>query len=335
MYLSDNTLDDLMLRVFERLLNSKNIIHPTRGEATELTGVLLQLTNPRARLSRTETKGKLFSCLGELFWYLAKTNNVKFISYYVSRYRDESDDGRVVHGGYGPRFFAMDGRHDQIQNIINLLKKHQDSRRAVIQLFDAADIDHSSPRHKEIPCTCTLQFMVRRKRLHMFTNMRSNDAFIGLPHDVFVFTMLQEIVARSLGLELGKYKHFAASLHLYKKDADGARHYLREGWQPTVFCMPPMPFGDPWKSIKTAVHTERAIRLRKKHDISEQKIDYYWKDILRLLEIFALSKNLDHKAIALQKRKMTSRIYDIYIEPRRLAALKRAKDKQHEQLGLF
>jgi thymidylate synthase len=99
--------------------------------------------------------------------------------------------------------------------------------------------------------------------------------------------------------------------------------------------MPPMPFGDPWKSIKTAVHTERAIRLRKKHDISEQKIDYYWKDILRLLEIFALSKNLDHKAIAQQKRKMTSRIYDIYIEPRRLAALKRAKDKQHEQLGLF
>src|SRR5262245_46512518 len=146
MYLSDTTLDDLMLRVFEKLLNSKNVIHPTRGEATELTGVLLQLTNPRARLSRTETKGKLFSCLGELFWYLAKTNNVKFISHYVSRYRDESDDGRVVHGGYGPRFFAMDGQHDQIQNVITLLKKHQDSRRAVIQLFDAGDIDHSSPR---------------------------------------------------------------------------------------------------------------------------------------------------------------------------------------------
>jgi thymidylate synthase len=99
MYLSDTTLDDLMLRVFERLLKSKNVIHPTRDEATELTGVLLQLKNPRARLSRTETKGKLFSCLGELFWYLAKTNDVKFISHYVSRYRDESDDGRVVHGG--------------------------------------------------------------------------------------------------------------------------------------------------------------------------------------------------------------------------------------------
>lgn len=335
MYLSDTTLDDLMLRVFERLLNSKNTIHPTRGEATELTGVLLQLTNPRARLSRTETKGKLFSCLGELFWYLAKTNDVNFISHYLSRYRDESDDGRVVYGGYGPRFFAMDGRHDQIRNVITLLKKQQDSRRAVIQLFDAADIDHTTVRHKEIPCTCTLQFMVRQKRLHMFTNMRSNDAFVGLPHDVFVFTMLQEIVARSLGLELGKYKHFAASLHLYKKDAEGARHYMQEGWQSTAFCMPPMPLGDPWSSLKLSVHLERAIRLHKRHDISELKIDNYWKDLLRLLEIFACSKTHDHKSIAKHKRKMSIRLYDIYIETRRLVALKRAKDKHPEQLGLL
>lgn len=335
MYLSDATLDDLIFRVFERLLESRNRIYPTRGEATELTGVLLQLTNPRARLSRTETKGKLFSCLGELFWYLAKTNNVKFIAHYVSRYRDESDDGRVVHGGYGPRLFAMDNRHDQIQNVIALLKKNQDSRRAVIQLFDAADIDHSAARHKEIPCTCTLQFMVRQRRLHMFTNMRSNDAFIGLPHDVFVFTMLQEIIARSLGLELGKYKHFAASLHLYKKDADGARQFLEEGWQSTEFCMPPMPPGDPWSSIKTAVKAERAIRLCREHDISQLKLDNYWKDLLRLLEIFARSKLHDGKAIAGQKRKMSVNLYDIYIEPRRRAALRHAKAKKPEQLGLF
>jgi len=40
-----------------------------------------------------------------------------------------------------------------------------------------------------------MQFMVRRRRLHLLTNMRSNDAFIGLPHDIFAFTMLQEIMA--------------------------------------------------------------------------------------------------------------------------------------------
>ena len=131
---------------------------------------------------------------------LAKTNSLEFISYYLSRYQDESEDGRTVYGAYGPRLFKLRGIN-QINNIRRLLKK-RDSRRAVIQLFDAKDI---AKRHKDVPCTCTMQFMVRRRRLHLLTNMRSNDAFIGLPHDIFAFTMLQEIMARSLGLELGTY----------------------------------------------------------------------------------------------------------------------------------
>jgi thymidylate synthase len=48
-----------------------------------------------------------------------------------------------------------------------------------------------------------MQFIVRREELHLFVCMRSNDAFMGLPHDVFAFTMLQELVARLIGCELG------------------------------------------------------------------------------------------------------------------------------------
>src|SRR5580704_9691399 len=237
MYLSDTTIDDLLHRVLKKLLECKKAIHPSRGPAKELTGVLLQLTNPRSRLSRTEKKGKVFSCLGELLWYLAKTNDLKFIKYYVSRYEKETDDGLTIHGGYGPRLFALlrgDCKINQIESVLALLKKNPDSRRAVIQLFDAWDIaDDTVPglRHKEIPCTCSLQFTVRKKRLYMFTTMRSNDAFVGLPHDVFTFTMLQEIMARSLGLELGRYKHFVGSLHLYEDNARDARQYLKEGYQ--------------------------------------------------------------------------------------------------------
>ncbi len=175
---------------------------------------------------------------------LAKTNSLEFISYYLSRYQDESEDGRTVYGAYGPRLFKLRGIN-QINNIRRLLKK-RDSRRAVIQLFDAKDI---AKRHKDVPCTCTMQFMVRRRRLHLLTNMRSNDAFIGLPHDIFAFTMLQEIMARSLGLELGTYFHLVGSLHLYKRNRDSARRYLNEGWQSSNVAMPPMPVGNPWSSI--------------------------------------------------------------------------------------
>lgn len=319
MYITAGTLDDLLHRVISKLLKSKNRIKPTRGEATELPGVLLQLTNPRARLSRTEKKGVLFSCLGELLWYLAKTKDVRFISYYVPRYKDESDDGRTVYGGYGPRLFNMKGR-DQVGNVLTLLRKNPDSRRAVIQLFDAADIAN---KHKEIPCTCTLQFMIRHRRLHMFTSMRSNDAFIGLPHDVFAFTMLQEIMGRSLGLELGRYKHAVGSLHLYEEHRESAQQYLEEGWQATVL-MPLMPMTDPWNSIRRVLTAECAIRRRGSMAIPDQSLDKYWADLVRLLQIYRHFKRGGSREIARLKRKMSTRIYDTYIEQKRQRANKRA-----------
>jgi thymidylate synthase len=70
-YFSGGTLDDVMRSVIEAIRSHGGRIQPSKGWATELTGVLLELTDPRARLSRTETRGKPYSCLGELCWYLA------------------------------------------------------------------------------------------------------------------------------------------------------------------------------------------------------------------------------------------------------------------------
>jgi len=225
-----------------KLVKSNVRNQAARGGTRELRSVLLKLSNPRARLSHTEKKGKIFSALGELLWYLAKSNDLEFISYYLDQYRKESEDGATVYGAYGPRLFNKRG-NDQVKNVLDLLGRHSSTRRAVIQLFDAEDI--AAP-HKEIPCTCTLQFMVRDGRLELAACMRSNDAFKGLPHDVFSFTMIQEIVARTLGHQLGVYTHFVGSLHLYDSDLRAARQYLDEGWQPTqLVAMPTMPPGDP------------------------------------------------------------------------------------------
>src|SRR5690606_4963573 len=122
--------------------------------------------------------------------YLSKSNNLDFIKYYIPPYHKASDDKVTIHGGYGPRLFNMNGHINQVDNIINLLKTNPSSRRAVIQLFDAEDLLNY---HSDIPCTNTLQFTIRDDKLIMMTSMRSNDAFLGLPHDIFCFTMLQEI----------------------------------------------------------------------------------------------------------------------------------------------
>ena len=122
-------------------------------------GVLLQLSNPRARLSRTENKQVLFSCLGELLWYLAGSRELAFIELCLWQHEHESDDGVTVHGAYGPRLFHMRGGQDQVANVLSLLRARPTSRRAVIQMLDAADL---ATAHKDVPCT--LQPAIHRSR---------------------------------------------------------------------------------------------------------------------------------------------------------------------------
>lgn len=184
--ISGKILDDLLRKVLMKLLASTNQITASRGPAREITGVLLELERPLARLSRSETRGRLFSSLGEFLWYLSRDNRLDFISYYISDYNDETEDGETIYGGYGPRIFRQRCQ-DQMRNVVTQLRDNPTSRRAVIQIFNAEDIER---RHTEIPCTCTLQFLIRRNHLHMMTTMRSNDAYIGLPHDIFCFTMI-------------------------------------------------------------------------------------------------------------------------------------------------
>jgi thymidylate synthase len=315
MFISAPTLDDLLHKVFQKLLKQGISIASNQGSSKELIGVMLKLQNPLARLSRTESKGKVFSGLGELFWYLSGTNDLAFISYYLDQYKKATDDGKTIFGGYGPRLF-FNRRIDQVSNVLHLLAKPGDTRRAVIQLFNAEDlVEH----HKDIPCTCTLQFLRRGGQLHMVTYMRSNDAFIGLPHDIFAFTMLQEMLARKLGIEIGTYSHAVGSLHLYDRNEVQARTYLEEGWPSTSFHlpMPSMPLGDPWLHIAELSKAEGAIRRGNEFDLKQCKLPAYWKDVIRLLKIFRLGKSKlksEVQKISGIKKSMSSEVYDIYID---------------------
>ena len=311
-FFDGQTLDDVMKSVIEAILSKGTWIQPSKGGCTELTGVLLEIADPRARFSRTETKGKPFSSLGELCWFLAKTNELGFISYYLPMYKKYAD-GDIIYGGYGPRLFSWGGI-DQVAQIISTLREKPNTRQAVIQLFDAADIVE---RHKDVPCTCTMQFLIRDKKLHMITYMRSNDAMWGLPHDIFCFTMLQEIIARSLSVELGYYKHAVGSIHVYDENKSEAHQFLQEGWQPTDMAMPPMPIGDPWPAIGLLLRAESDIRTTGTCSGHERSnLDPYWSDLIRLLQIFRCSKDKS-KLEALELRsKMSSGVYNSFIDKR-------------------
>lgn len=139
--------------------------------------------------------------------------------------------------------------------------------------------------------------------------MRSNDAYRGFPHDVFCFTMLQEIVARSLHLEIGQYRHFAGSMHIYEEDISKAELYLSEGVQPRIE-MPSMPNESPWPAIDTLRNAEAAIRRGDKVNASSLGLSPYWTDLVRLLQVFAARGNDDQ--IERLKNELNFKRYGVY-----------------------
>ena len=308
-YFTACTLDDLMRQVVQAILHGGCPIRPTKGPAKELTSVLLKIRNPRARISRTETRGKPYSCLGELCWYLARADDLEFIAYYIPAYRSYAD-GDHVHGAYGPRLFSWNNIN-QFDNIKTLLTQKPDSRQAVVQLFDAEDLIQP---HSDIPCTCALQFMIRKRRLHMLATMRSNDVYLGLPHDIFCFTMLQEILARTLAVEMGTYTHVVGSLHLYDLNLREAEQFLDEGWQSTKITMPHMPPGDPWPAIDYVLTAESSLRTGTPAPTPVLgHIHPYWADLIRLLQVFRARKDRDPSRIISLKQSMSSDVYSPFI----------------------
>ena len=232
----------------------KNSANP--DPTSEIIAVMIHLTNPLARLSRSEKRGNAISALAELLWYFTGDNRTDFISHYIHPYRKFDENG-AIYGGYGPRIFKHQGKYNQLSNVIRLLSENPDTRKAVIQIFDGRDI---VDKHEDIPCTCTIQFLLRSGKLNMVVYMRSNDAYIGLPHDIFAFTMLQEMVSRALGVEIGGYFHSVGSLHLYKKNQKDVKEYLNEGHQSSLSPMPSMPSGNTLVEIKKLLDFESKVR---------------------------------------------------------------------------
>jgi thymidylate synthase len=304
------TVDDLMRVAVEALQSDGIHINPTKGGCTEISAATFELTNPRTRVSRSSTRGRLFSALGELCWYLSGSNRTDDIAYYVNYYRNLDEEG-VIFGGYGPRLLSFDGVN-QVEYVIRTLRGAPSSRKVVIQLFDHQDVVEY---HPDVPCTCMLQYLLRDGRLSAITYMRSNDVFRGMPHDLFCFTMLQELIARSVGAELGSYHHMVGSLHMYDDDARELDAFVAEGWQATTRVMPEMPPEDPWPGVASLLRVERELKAGASPDEVDFGPEPYWADLGRLLGVYAVRKG-PRDAIERIQSAMHSDYYNCYIADR-------------------
>ena len=97
-----------------------------------------------------------------------------------------------------------------------MLEKDPNTRQAVIHIKEPRNVINNPT--KDLNCTLTLQFLIRDNKLHLITNMRSNDIWLGLPYDVFNFTCMQIQMAMELGVDVGNYYHNVGSFHMYARD---------------------------------------------------------------------------------------------------------------------
>ncbi|MCV0384475.1 MAG: thymidylate synthase [Erythrobacter sp.] len=313
MQFTGDSLDTVLHKLYGALAEDGKKHTGTRGDTRELLSVTLKIAKPRARISISENRGKPFSALGELLWYLSGCDSLDFIEPYVGRYADDAVDG-TLEGAYGPRLLNLRGGINQFDSIHQLLTDNPGSRRAVIQLFNAEDI---STRHREIPCTTTIQFHLRDEHLHMSVTLRSNDAYFGLPHDVFCFTMIQEMMARRLGIELGEYHQYVGSMHVYEDRLDEMKSYIVEGFQQTRE-MPPMPAGNPFDMVDRLLQIERRLRAGENLAAADEITDPYWADIVRLLQAFWAREWVSDYAARLKelKAELAYNSYGSYLDGR-------------------
>lgn len=209
-----------------------------RGTVTkELLNYNITLQDPRNRvITFPERRTSAKYLLGELIWYFSGSSDPTGILPYAKFWDgirnsgdfDEYEEG-TINSNYGNRIFGHSILaafwETRIQPInqwaetVELLARDKDTRQAIMNIHVPSD------RHvgnKDVPCTLSLQWLIRENRLHLIVNMRSNDVILGFTNDVFQFTMLQEAMMLNLretypDLELGFYHHNAGSMHIYDR----------------------------------------------------------------------------------------------------------------------
>jgi len=208
----------LYIDVLEELTNDDADyceVAPRGQPCREMLARTLVLEDPtRNVVTLPERKLNYYFMVAEWLWVIGGRDDVASIAPYNKRIADFSDDGATFFGAYGPRVVR------DIYSVINLLRRDPDTRQGVLSPWRPESLTVPT---KDVPCTLTLQAFVRDGELDLHVNMRSNDAWLGLPYDIFNFTQIQRTLACELGVIPGFYVHHVGSLHLYERDRAVAR----------------------------------------------------------------------------------------------------------------
>jgi len=278
-----SNIDDLYKQSIQKVIDTGEKVTARGLDFIESRFQHLILTNPRARIvANTARKLSKKFLAAEFIWIMSGSPWLDQIEFYNKRMREFSDDGISLHGAYGPRLRHWSLQHGDVDQLENCLKRLKDdifTRQAVIIIIDPA-VDFTV-KTRDVPCNNYLQFLYRDKKLHLMCYVRSNDLFLGFPYDASHWTMLQEMYASALGVEVGEYHHIVGSLHIYENNIEKMKSIATQFVTNTN--MPKMP---KLESLSSIINELKKVEenYRKTGEFCFDHLDKYWQDFLSWLK---------------------------------------------------
>jgi thymidylate synthase len=238
-------MDSAWRGTFLKVLAQGHVCAPRGKKIVELDHhmICVGMHYPVLRLPQRKVNYKFMAA--EALWICTGRSDVAFLDPYNPNMKNFSDDGTILAGAYGPRIFR------QLAYVINKLLKDQDTRQATLTIWEPNPHDT-----KDYPCTIVMDFKIRRGKLNLHVFMRSSDIWLGLPYDVFSFTMVAVLVLNYYNAHskkivgLGDLYLTAASSHLYeehwKKSVDMVSD-IGDPLPPAMFTSEQLPLLDQLK----------------------------------------------------------------------------------------
>ena len=249
-----NTVSEALPSLMSSLLDAPTV-QSRNGSTRERTMVSITITNPHQRgITTPHRHASLPAQIAETMWVLAGRNDVDWLSHYLPRAPQFSDDGKVWRGGYGPRIRHWNEGHvDQLKHVVGLLREDPDTRRAVINIYDPSIDDQPG---KDIPCNNWIHFLPRDGKLHLHVATRSNDLMWGWSGiNAFEWSALLEVVAALTGFPMGELHFSISSLHLYNRHFNKAERIMALGNESPQ----PLLSADPYMSMEGVKWADDAV----------------------------------------------------------------------------
>lgn len=259
------TVDELWHYALRQVVTFGEIVDSRNGSSRELVGASYTLETTDYTFLTDPTRNLSPAYAGaETLWYLSGSNRADMLMAYAPQYIHYLTPEGIAHGAYGYRW----AQYNQIEKIIAELRLHPVSRRAVMTCWRIDD-DLGNYDSKDLPCTLSLQFILRNKKLHLVVTMRSNDMWLGMPYDIFAFTALQRLIAEKLAVDTGTYTHNVGSLHFYKKDEEKLLAAISS--QPVASAKTVFRSGNGYGMVSRALELEEQARTKKFDENNTQR----------------------------------------------------------------